>query len=91
MTTRQEEMKRGSSWFVGFELWTSKASSSSTRDSDTDRCSSDSFETPDSFGSVCFAPSCSAKGSFRWFSHHGGCYAFDCLCACSGLRHYNSI
>jgi len=41
-----------------------------------------------SFGSVCFAPSCSAKGSFRWFSHHRGCYAFDCLCACSGLRQY---
>ena len=41
-----------------------------------------------SFGSICFAPTCSAKGSFRWFSHHRGCYAFDCLCACSGLRHY---
>ena len=25
-----------------------------------------------SFRSVCFAPSCSAKGSFRWFSHHRG-------------------
>ena len=43
---------------------------------------------PVCFGSVCFAPSCSAKGSFRCFSHHRGCRAFDCLCACSELRHY---
>ena len=42
------------------------------------------------FGSVCFAPSCSAKGRFRWFSHHRWCYAFDCRCACSGLRHYTT-
>jgi len=40
------------------------------------------WECSGSFGSVCFAPSCSAKGSFRWFSHQRGCYAFDCLCAC---------
>jgi len=36
-----------------------------------------------SFGSVCFAPSCSAKGSFRCFSHHRGYHAFDCLCVTS--------